>query len=404
MSGPLRLLMLSPEYPPVPNSAARLSGELAEDLVAAGHRVTVITRNAEGGGILRRDRRTETGGITVWRMAPTPLPRRFPLARAVDQAWQAGTYWLRGRGLGHHDAIFAYSPPQPLTLTGALLAKRWRAPLIVNVQDAYPQTGVDLGLLGGPTLKASEWMERYMYRHATAITVYGDGAKDLLTSRGASMNQVRVIPNWVDLEGVRPGPLKNAWRRDNGLEGRFIVSFAGTMGFAQGLEDMLEAAPLLADLSDVTLVLAGDGVMRSALQAKAREMGLANVVFLPFQHGEDYLSMLQASDVGIASLDPRLTTPVVPGKLQTLMAVGRPLVCTANASTGLPQLMDESGAGVFVPAGDPQAFATAVRRLHDDPAEANRMGVAGRSYAEAHFARSASTGAYLDLLTELTEG
>ena len=342
--------------------------------------------------------------MRVRRVTDTPLPRRVPLARAADQAWLGLASWWAARGMPSQDAIVVYSPPQPLALTAAALRRAWGCPIVVNVQDVYPQTGVELGLLRGRAmLAASGWMERYLYRTADAITVYAEGTRDYLIARGNTPARVHVIPNWVDLEAIYPGPRENAWRQAHGLEGAFVVSFAGTMGFAQGLAEVVLAAERLAHLPDLRLVLAGAGVLRGPLERMAREKRLRNLLFLPPQEGADYLGLLHASDACLVPLDARLTVPVVPGKLQVLMAAGRPVVCTANPATGLEQLIEGAGCGLFTPAGDPDALARAIRRLHDDATLSEGMGRAGRAYADRHYRRQDSTGAYAALLTGLVE-
>jgi colanic acid biosynthesis glycosyl transferase WcaI len=394
----MNVLLIANDYPPVPNSAARLFSELAEGLSAKGHEVTVVTQ-ARGGPA----RASVNSNVRVRRLPSPPLPRAMLLARAVQQSWQALTSWWTGRGMPKQDAIIVYSPPQPLAMVGIRLKERWHCPLIVNIQDVYPQTAIDLGLLrGGPMLKASTWMERRTYADADALTVYAPGTRDYVVSRGASVERVHVIANWIDLDEVTPGPSDNAWRHDHGLDGRFVVSFVGTMGFAQGLETVVAAAEQLVDRPDVRIVLAGGGVMRAALERQVHEKGLQNVSVLPFQEGEAYMGLLHASDACLVTLDHALTVPVVPGKLQSLMAAARPVICVANPATGLGDLIEEAQCGIFVQAGDASGLADAVRRLHHDPELAERYGLGGRAYAETHYRRADAIDAYDALLETLT--
>lgn len=398
----MRILVLTPDYPPIANSASRLSKELVDDLRTAGHYVSVITRGSGGLSWLGRGTKRTKPSPSVIKIPPLPLPRRIPLARAADQAWQALFSGLRGFQLGRHDVVFAYSPPQPLTIAAAQLARRWGSPLVVNVQDVYPQTGTDLEILGGASLKASLWMEGLLYRQADAITVYSKRVKDYMVDRGGNEERLHVIPNWVEIGPGPPESLVTAWRRKHALADKFVVSFAGTMGFAQGLGDILACARLVADLKQVRFVLAGDGVMRRDLISEAKRLGLDNVAFLPFQNGGDYQSMLHASDVNLVCLDSRLATPVVPGKLQSLMAAGRPVLCVANADTGLGELISDSGCGRFVPAGSPQTIAESIRALLESQADSTEMGRLGREFAAKYFSRGSSTSRYEGLFETLT--
>lgn len=405
----MRVLLLAPDFPPVLNSAARLFFELAEDLSHLGHEVTALTRIPERYLAARERRhrtrfvlREELSGIRVWRVKNLPVFYHFPMARALEHFWIALTFFIAGLGLPRQDVIIVYSPPLPLALTGYMLARRWRGVVIVNVQDLYPQTVVDLGLLRNRFLiRLAEKLETFIYQRADAITVHSQGNRECILGKGASADRVHVVPNWVDLESLRPGPRQNDWRRLHGLDEAFVISFAGTMGFGQGLDVVIEAADRLRRYPEIIFVLAGDGVFRDSLQKEASEKGLNNIRFLPPQPPEAYLELLQASDVCLVTLHQDLKTPVVPGKLQSIMAAGRPVICYANPASDARRLIEEAGCGFFVPAGDPAGLAEAVLTLYNRHELAEEMGQKGRDYAERNFDRKKCTQAYATLLAEL---
>jgi glycosyltransferase involved in cell wall biosynthesis len=209
------------------------------------------------------------------------------------------------------------------------------------------------------------------------------------------------VHNWVDLDRLQPGPRENAWRRKHSLGGLFVVSFAGTMGFAQGLEYVIEAAKTLRDREGIVFVLAGDGVLRPAIEESVSREALHNVRLFPTQPEDEYVQLLLASDACLVTLHKDLATPVVPGKLQSIMAAGRPAICMVNPASDARKIVEEAGCGYFLPAGAPGGLAEAVVSLSNDRALAERMGESGRRYAEAHFGRTESTERYADLLATL---
>ncbi len=405
----MKVLFITPDFPPVLNSASRLFFELAEDLSHSGHRVTVLTRippqfsSAQGKRLRPRLVLQETlGDIQVNRVRDLPVPRRLPLARASEQFCLALTLLIVGLGLPRQDAAIVYSPPLPLGLTGYLLAQWWRGVVIINLQDLYPQTAVDLGLLRNPVLvRLAQTLERFLYRKADAITVHSEGNRDYVLGKGASSSNAHVVPNWVDMESIRPGPRQNDWRRAHGLEKAFIVSFAGTMGFAQGLDDVVRLAERLRQNREIVFVLAGDGVFRDSLQRDALEKELETIRFLPPQSGEAYLQLLQGSDVCLVALRRDLKTPVVPGKLQSIMAAGRPAICWANAASDVRRIVEEAGCGFFVPDGDLAGLEESLLTLYNRRELGESMGQRGRRYAERHFDRKRCTQIYASLLKEL---
>lgn len=405
----MRILLITYDFPPVLKSAARLFYELAEDLLHLGHEVRVLTSIPEG-HLAKEERhyrhrfllKEKMNGINVWRLKNVPVPRHIPMLRAMEQFFVALTSFVAGCGMPRQDVIIVYSPPLPLGLTGYRLAKKWKSKVILNVQDIYPQTPIDLGLLNNQVMiSMAEGLARYLYQRSDAITVHSEGNKQFLINKGAEDDRVRVIPNWVDLNEVRPGPLQNQWRQRHGLNNDFIISFAGTMGFAQGLEDILDVADKLHRYQKIRFVFAGDGVFQDSLRKKAQDQRLTNICFLPPQPKENYLELLQASNACLVTLNRDLKTPVVPGKLQTAMSAGRAVICFANPASDARKIIEEAKCGVFVPAHSTGGLIEAILALYNKEELTEEMGRNGRSYAEDHFNREACTLAYHHLLVEL---
>ncbi len=405
----MKVLLLTPSFPPELNSAARVFSELAEDLKHSGHVVTVVTR-VPGPYVATHYRhlrrhfvfREKVNEVNVWRRMNLPTPRRFPLARIIEQVWMTLTFFALARGFPRQDAVIVYSPPLPLGLAGYWLARLWRGALILNVQDLYPQTAVDLGLLRNRFLIAlAERLERFVYRRSDAITVHSEGNRRVLLRKGIAPHRIHVIPNWVDLQVIAPGPREDGWRRRYGWEDAFIVSFAGTMGFAQGLGDMLRVVDELCEYPQIKFVLAGEGAFRGSLEKWVRARGLSNIQFLPPQSPEAYLSLLRASDVCLVVLHKNLRTPLVPGKLPVIMAAGRPVICFTNPASDARRVIEEAGCGFFVSAGDTRRLAEVLLYLYNRPDLIDDMGRKGRFFAEEYFDRQKCTHMYNQLLSSL---
>ncbi len=407
----MKLLLITYDFPPVLKSAARLFYELAEDLSHLGHEVRVLTSIPEG--YLAKEERhyghrfllkEKMNGVDVWRLKNVPVPRHIPMLRALEQFFVALTSFVAGCGMPKQEIIIVYSPPLPLGLTGYWLAKKWRSRVILNVQDIYPQTPIDLGLLKNHVMiSMAEGIERYLYQRSDAITVHSEGNKQLLINKGAKRDLVHVIPNWVDLNEIRPGPRQNDWRQRHGLNSHFIVSFAGTMGFAQGLEEILDVANKLRRYQEILFLFVGDGVFHASLMKKAEDQSLTNIAFLPPQAEENYLELLQGSNACLITLNKDLKTPVVPGKLQSAMSAGRPVVCFANPASDARKIIEDAKCGFFVPADDSAGLADAILSLYQKREIGEEMGERGRSYAERHFDRRICTGTYHQLLLHLNE-
>jgi colanic acid biosynthesis glycosyl transferase WcaI len=406
----MKVLLLAVSYPPVLNSAARLFSELAEGLAAHGHEVTVLTTFPER-YLSDKDAtatkmipiREKTNGIDVHRLKKLGLPKNVPLLRGLEHVLYGFQYFMHGRDLSRHDVVIAYSPPLPLAISAVELARRWRGSSITNVQDLYPQSAVDLELLKNRWLIGfGRQMEQWIYLHANAITVYSEGNRDYVIKHGGDPKKTHVIPNWIDLEKYNCRPLNNSFRSSYSLEDAFILSYAGIMGFAQGLGDILRAAVRLErEIPNFTLVLVGSGVESPKLMRLSEEMGLKKARFIPHLPEKEYIALLQASDVSLVTLSRKLRTPVVPGKLSCIMAVGRPAACSIASTCDAQKIVEGSGSGVCVDAGDPDALAEAVLRLYRNPAMRDEMGRNGRIYAESHFDRTRCIEQYDRLLLDM---
>ena len=188
----MKILILSEAFPPETKSASTLFFELAESLVKKGHQVSVITRMprynvADGTDLSAIPARETLAGIKVYRCKTPPLARTIPLIRGLEHFILGWIFFWGGLFITRPDVVLVYSPPLPLGITGYWLGRIKRCPVVVNIQDLYPQTVIDLGLLKSKLLiGVSRAMERFIYRQSNALTVHSDGNKEYVVAQGAS--------------------------------------------------------------------------------------------------------------------------------------------------------------------------------------------------------------------------
>lgn len=406
----MHILLVTTYFPPDTGSAAHLFYELGRGLVKHGHNVTVVTSfpsyHAQG-DLSRYQRRlwlneTLGEGINVARVAVPQLFRDTPVGRGLWQFSCAASFALRGLSISRPDVLLLYLPPLPLGLTAWGLRLFWRVPFVLNVQDLFPQSAIDLGVLNNRFLIwFFERLERFLYRRANHITVHSSGNREHVVSRGAEPRRITVMHNWVDTDFIQLGERHNSVSRKYGLDDKFVVSFAGVIGYSQDLDIILEAANLLRDHPEIHFLIVGDGTEKARLEGKAQRMELPNVQFLPMQPRHRYLAVLHASDVSLATLRTEVTTPVVPSKILSIMAAGRPVVASMRLEGDAPRLIEEAQCGYALPPGNPQALAETVWTLYRDAALRERLGQNGRRYAEQHLSVQASAERYVHLFKHL---
>jgi glycosyltransferase involved in cell wall biosynthesis len=395
----MRILIVTNYYPPEIGGGAHLCYELAQSLKARGHQVTVLTGYPRYNvkDVPTRYRRglwlNETlDGICVRRIRIPSLPRASKVARGVEHfivgLWLSGLTSLARRA----DVALVGSPPLPMPWLVCLVGRARRLPVVVNIQDLFPREAVELGMLTNPVLiRLFEGMERQVHRLAAAVTVHSPGNKEHVIQRGGQPEHVHVVYNWVDTERIRPGERDNGFARQYGLVDRFVVSYAGTMGWAQDMQIIVASAARLRDYLDILFLMVGDGVEKEKAQARSIELGLSNILWLPMQPWSVYPEILAASDVSMINLHSNLQTPVVPSKLLSIMAAARPVVASLPHNSDARRILAEAGCGICVKAGDSQALAGAILNLYSGRALIGEMGRRGRAYAEAHFSRQACT-------------
>lgn len=405
----MKILLLTAYFPPEIGTAGHLFYEMAETLSARGNQVTVVT------GFPRYNMKEslpqyqgklclaeEMAGFRVLRMWWPPAPRSVPFLRGIEHFVLSFALFLRGLFSGSQDIVLVYSPPLPLGLTAYGLSRVRRLPYVVNVQDLFPQEAVELGFIRNPFLIwVLEKVERFIYRTADCIALHTIKNSQHVIEHGGVRGRIRVIHNWVDVEQVKPSPKDNWFRQKHGLDGLFVVSYAGTMGWAQDVAVIVKSAALLLDQPEICFLLVGDGMEKANAEAQAKRSGLHNVMFLPMQPWKDYPDILAASDVSMINLKRKLTTPVVPSKLMNIMAAGRPVVASLPLDGDAPRIVREAGCGICVEAEDAESLAGAIRKLFQDESLREQMGKKGRRYAEEHFGREQCVGQYEQLFREV---
>jgi len=403
----MRILILSEAFPPETKSASTLFFELAESLVKKGHQVSVITRmpryNVAAGTDLKSLPSKETlSGVNVHRFQTPPLARNIPFIRGFEHFLLGLIFYWGGLFEGDFDVILVYSPPLPLGIAGYWLGKAKKCPVVTNIQDLYPQTVIDLGLLKNKFLIwVSGLMENFIYKRSNAITVHSSGNKDYVIAKGAPKEHTLIVHNWVDTEIIKPAGKDNEFSRKYSLLNKFVISFAGVMGFAQGLEVVIKAANLLKKHEDIMFVLVGDGVKKPELEALAQSLGLANIKFIPTQPVDKYPQILHASDLCLVTLGKELVTPVVPGKMLSIMAAGKPVVASLPLVGDAPKIIKENNCGVAVEASRPDLLAKAILELYNDKESLKEIGKRGRIAAENIFSRSKTVKLYESIFNNL---
>jgi glycosyltransferase involved in cell wall biosynthesis len=386
----MNILFLSDNFPPERNASATRVYERACYWVKDGHRVTVITcaPNFPDGkvfpGFRNRGAVEERDGIRVVRVRTFISPNTGFFLRTADFVSYMLAAVAAGLGEEEPDLVAATSPQFFAAVGGWILSRLRRVPFVFELGDLWPASIEAVGVSHSRLLITFlEKVELFLYRESAAVAALTHRFREDLVRRGIAEQRVAVVRNGVDLPRYAPRPRDLSLARAWGLEGRFVVGYLGTHGMAHGLANILEAAERLRD-GDITFLFVGAGAERESLVRETARRDLPNVVFAPAQDKGEMPRVWSLCDVALVHLknDPVFAT-VLPSKIFEAMGMGLPILLVSPSGEAR-DVVEEEGAGVWVPAGSPEALADAVRALRADEPLRRRLAAASLAAAPRH--------------------
>ncbi|HKT02261.1 MAG TPA: glycosyltransferase family 4 protein [Rugosimonospora sp.] len=404
-----RIAFVTQWFPPEP---AGVPLGIVQSLRRRGVPATVVTGvpnypdgTVHAGYSAWRGGRERVDGFDVVRAPLYPSHGRSARGRIANLASYAATSTVAGsRALRSADAALVYSSPATAA-TAAIVAKLISGtPYLLLILDLWPDSVFATGFLARGLRRRLAMavlgrFTRLAYRHASHIAVTSPGMRSTLLARGVPADKVSIVYNWADEKAMRPTEPDPRLRAQLGLTDEFVLMYAGNHGAAQSLDTAIEAMARLRDLPNVRLVLVGDGIDKPALQRLAADLGLDSAVhFLDRVDTEHLPGMMAAADMQLVSLaDQELFRITVPGKVQCILACGQPVLLAAAGDAA--QIVEESGAGLVCPPGDPNLLASAIRRASAIPrADLRQMGHAGYGYYHAVLSEDVNAGRLAELL------
>jgi colanic acid biosynthesis glycosyl transferase WcaI len=396
----LKILIYGLNFPPEITGVGKYTGEMAAYLVQKGCQVRVVTsypyypawKISEGFNQHRYsheiwpgvDGRVEVTRCPLWVPSrPTTIKRilhLFSFAFSSLPACLSQVFWKP-------DLVLCIAPTiisAPVALLTAFLAgsKSW-----LHIQDFELEAAWSLGFI-----KVNHFLTQNISRSLTAIinmfdhvSSISDNMVKALINKGIKPEKLTLFPNWVDLSAIQYSKDSNGYRRDlNITSDDIVVLFSGSMTKKQSLETVVEAARLLKKRKKIQFILCGEGASRTGIEDVANS--LSNIHFLPLQPVEKLNSLMNLADIHLLPQIAAAADLVMPSKVTTMLASGRPVVAAVGSDTTIGKLI--SNAGVVTPPEDPSAMANAIEYLAKHPQIRAKFGRNGRMTAEDQFGAS----------------
>jgi glycosyltransferase involved in cell wall biosynthesis len=382
----IRVVLLSQYFPPEIGATQSRMQSFAEYLAARGHDVTVIAEfpnHPQGVTPERYDRRLialdDSNGYRVIRVWVKTSPVKNQQTRLAFYASYTALATAVAPLVGGAEVVVATSPPLFAGIAGLALARTSGAAFVLDVRDLWPAAADALQQISGGWMgDAALRLERSLYRQATAVTAVTEPfCQHVDRIRGKAPATVH-IPNGTLELFFEQGDPTGVRERLGVPEGKFLVTFAGTLGIAQALPAVLRAAKLAED--DLHFAFVGDGPVKQALVEEAAKLGVTNVTFAPQIPMSEMPGLFAASDALLVPLSGHPTfADFVPSKIIDFMASGKPVILSAAGEPA--RLLERAGGGIAVEPEDPEGLVAAARRLAADPALGQEFGRRGREFA-----------------------
>jgi O26-antigen biosynthesis N-acetyl-L-fucosamine transferase len=396
----MRILLLVDCYLPHVKSSATQMHDLAMEFRRRNHEVTVVTPSDS----ISADVEIATEeGLRVVRVRTGKIKGASKVFRAAEEMRLSNLIWRRAKRFllaNPADLIVFYSP----TIFWGALVKRlkssWGCAAYLILRDIFPAWAVDAGVLRkGLVYRFFRRKEVQQYEVADRIAVQSPANLGYFAREFAARRYpVEVLYNWArphqqDLAGTN-------YRKQLGLEGKVVFFYGGNLGVAQDVDNIVRLATHLSRENHIRFLLVGDGSEAARLRRVVADKGLHTVQILPAVSHREYLAMVSEFDVGLLSLDRRLKTHNVPGKLLGYMSWSKPTLASINPGNDLFEILENNGAGLCVLNGDDESLARAGLRLANDANLRASMGRNARQLLEQQFSVEHAVSQIFDHLAD----
>ncbi|MCC6643009.1 MAG: glycosyltransferase family 4 protein [Deltaproteobacteria bacterium] len=404
----MHIVFISHYFPPEVNAPANRTYEHARRWVADGHQVTVITGvpNHPKGEIfpgyenkwIQEENRDGIRVIRTWMYLGS---NENVITRSLNYILFAFTVVYASFLAKDPDVVVATTPQFFSGVAGVLVSRLKRRPFVLEVRDLWPDSIVQLlQLRRGILVRFLELIEKALYKSTSGIVVNSRAFIDHIATFGIPNDRMALIYNGIDPSLFQTRERDVELLRENGLDGKFIVAYVGTLGIAHGLVTVLDAAQQLRDLDDVVFVLIGDGADRVRLEEEIAERDLRNVRLLGLRPRSEIPRWLASIDVSLVLLrDIPVLETVVPSKIFETLAEARPVLVAGRGE--VRRLIEEAKAGFVIDPEVPDQIARAVRYIRAHPDEAKTRALAGREWVAANFQRDDLARAMAKFLEEV---
>ncbi len=360
--------------------------------VEKGYKVIMLTKQLKNSSPFKKGvRYTKIDDIDVYEVPVvyfSDMSFKKRMKSFLLFAWKA---IKEGRKLEKPDIIFATSTPLTIGIPALYLSWYFKVPFVFEVRDLWPEAPIQMGAIRNKfVIFLLRKFEKKIYKKAAHIVALSPGMKEGIRKTGVSEEKISMIPNSSDLDIFHPDIPHDEIYEKNSIPRKNIISYAGKINEANGVNIIIEVAKHLQEREDILLVLAGEGRYKEEIQENAERLGLKNLKFLgPIP--KDGVAQLYGLSKGCLVLFKNI--PILktnsPNKFFDALAAGRPVITNMGGWVG--DLIEKYGIGFSIDNNkenqESVEIAKAIEALVDNPDKTKKMGHNARELAEQEFDR-----------------
>ncbi|MDP9171682.1 MAG: glycosyltransferase family 4 protein [Acidobacteriota bacterium] len=339
----MKILLVNQTFYPDVASTAQHAGDLAAQLVASGHELTVVSSRRAYDNPQRIFPANEVWkGVRIRRIGSLGLGKTAKWRRALDFASFLIRCTVQLALLPKFDVVIAMTSP-PLVAFIASLFSSWKGGRLVYwVMDLNPDEALAAGWLRENSMAARvlQRISNYTFRRSARVIVLDRFMKARVLEKGVDAAVIDTIPPWSHDDAVQNDVGgREKFRREHGLEDKFVVMYSGNHSPCHPLESLVDAAQRLADRKSIAFCFIGGGSEHAKVRALAEARGLGNVLCLPYQPIDRLSASLNSADMHAVVMGNPFVGIVHPCKIYNVLRLGKPVLYIGPREGHIPDMV-----------------------------------------------------------------
>ncbi|MCA9230507.1 MAG: glycosyltransferase family 4 protein [Planctomycetales bacterium] len=397
------LLVISQVYVPDPASVGQHMHDAAAELVRRGYRVIVYTASRGYDDPSNKYPKRETlDGVTIRRLPCSSFGKKSIKIRLLAQTLFLLQVMLRGLFTRKLDRILVSTSPPMASMAAVFISFFRRVPITFWAMDINPDQVVAMGQTsqGSLVVRVFEVINRAILRRARGVVALDRFMAARLEAKEPVGDRMAVMPPWPHESHLEPvAHQENPFRKEHGLEGKFVIMYSGNISPAHPITTILEAAKQMEGDERVVFLFIGGGNGKRQIDAFVEREKLRNVITLPYQPLDKIKFSLSAGDVHLVAMGDEMVGIVHPCKVYGAMTVARPVLLLGPMESHVGELLAEYEFGWQVDHGNVDGARELIGRIASTDQQAlTEMGQRARDGIRRELSMKALSARFCDVV------